>query len=135
MIRSENGTAAAPRTVADQPVAKAEKTDHSSLSIETVFCPVDAASPFDTVRWEPRTAAIKGENGEVVFEQRDCEIPSDWSQLATNVVTNKYFYGENGTAEREKSVRQLIHRVSDTIAAWGQADGYFATADDAAFLP
>jgi ribonucleoside-diphosphate reductase alpha chain len=48
--------------------------------------------------------------------------------LATNVVVSKYFYGENGTPERETSVRQLIHRVTRTIADWGIADGYFATA-------
>ena len=68
--------------------------------------------------------------------RRDCEIPASWSQLATNVVANKYFYGEVNTDEREKSVRQLIHRVSRTIADWGLEDGYFATPDDArAFLP
>ena len=76
------------------------------------------------------TAAIKGEGGEVLFEQQDCEIPVSWSQLATNVVANKYFYGEVGTAERESGVRQLIHRVCRTIADWGTADGYFATQAD-----
>ncbi len=74
-----------------------------------------------------RTAAIKGEAGEVLFEQTDCEIPTTWSQLATNVVVSKYFYGEVDTPERETSVRQLIHRVSRTIADWGISDGYFAT--------
>jgi ribonucleoside-diphosphate reductase alpha chain len=130
MIRSENGAATASHSTTEPTPAKPERGERNGLAIETVFCPTDTASPFDTVRWELRTAAIKGEGGEVVFEQRDCEIPSDWSQLAANVVTNKYFYGEIGTAEREKSVRQLIHRVCDTIAAWGLADGYFATADD-----
>ena len=86
-----------------------------------MFCPVDVADPFDTVEWDLRTAAIKGEAGEVLFEQTDCEVPAVWSQLATNVVVSKYFYGENGTPEREHSVRQLIHRVSRTIADWGTA--------------
>ncbi len=90
-----------------------------------VFCPADVADPFDTVAWDLRTAAIKGEGGEVVFEQRDCEIPATWSQLATNVVANKYFYGEVNTGEREKSVRQLIHRVCRTIADWGSAGRLF----------
>ena len=58
-----------------------------------------------------RSAAIKGENGEVLFEQTNCEVPSFWSQLATNVICSKYFYGEVGTPEREYSVRQLVHRV------------------------
>jgi ribonucleoside-diphosphate reductase alpha chain len=107
------------------------KSGALGLVVEPMFCPPEVNSPFDTVQWETRTAAIKGENGEVLFEQKDCEVPVSWSQLATNVVVNKYFYGENGTAEREKSVRQLIHRVCRTIADWGQADGYFASADDA----
>ena len=97
------------------------------LSVEPIFCPSDVADPFETVDWEQRVAQIKGENGELLFEQADCEIPAGWSQLATNVVVSKYFYGENGTPEREHSVRQLIHRVSRTIADWGLSDGYFAS--------
>ena len=100
------------------------------LNIKSVFCPENVADPFDTVEWDLRTAAIKGEGGEVLFEQQNCEIPATWSQLATNVVVSKYFYGENGTDERERGVRQLIHRVTRTIADWGVQDGYFATAED-----
>jgi ribonucleoside-diphosphate reductase alpha chain len=101
------------------------------LSIDPVFCPTDVEDVFETVEWEIRTAAIKGENGEVLFEQTDCEVPSTWSQLATNVVCSKYYYGEVNTPERENSVKQLIHRVSRTIADWGAHDGYFATPADA----
>jgi ribonucleoside-diphosphate reductase alpha chain len=115
----------------DRPAAKPARSPSLGLSIEPTFCPVDVADPFETVQWEQRTAAIKGEGGEVIFEQTDCEIPTFWSQLATNVVANKYFYGENGTSERERSVRQLVHRVSRTIADWGLQDGYFASAADA----
>src|SRR5690349_17805015 len=100
------------------------------LNIETTFCPTDVADPFDTVQWDLRTAAIKGENGEVLFEQTNCEVPSYWSQLATNVVVSKYFYGEVNTPEREGSVKQLINRVSRTISDWGVKDGYFASAED-----
>ena len=100
------------------------------LQVDTTFCPTDVEDPFDTVEWEVRSAAIKGEKGEVVFEQTECEIPADWSQLATNVVVSKYFYGEVGTPERERSVRQLIHRVTRTIADWGLEDGYFASPED-----
>ena len=100
------------------------------LRIDSYFCPTEVADPFDTVEWDLRSAAIKDENGKVMFEQKDCEIPAGWSQLATNVVVSKYFYGENGTSEREKSVRQLIHRVTRTIADWGLADGYFASEAD-----
>jgi ribonucleoside-diphosphate reductase alpha chain len=100
------------------------------LKIEPRFCPVEVADPFETVQWELRSAQIKDENGKLMFEQKDAEIPASWTQLATNVVVSKYFYGENGEAERERSVRQLIHRVTRTIADWGQADGYFASAED-----
>jgi len=100
------------------------------VSIESLFCPVDVDSPFDTSEYDYRTAAIKGENGDLLFEQTDCEIPVDWSQLATNVVVSKYFYGEVGTPERETSIRQLVHRVTRTIANWGIADGYFTSHED-----
>jgi len=90
--------------------------------------------PFDTVEWEIRTAKISNEKGEAVFEQTDAEVPKDWSQLATNVVVSKYFRGHIGTPERERSVRQLVGRVVDTIADWGQGSGYFRSpADGQAF--
>ncbi len=104
-------------------------TTVTPLHVEPSFCPPDV-DPFDTVEWEPRTAQIKDENGEVLFEQTDCGIPKSWSPLATNVVVSKYFYGEPGTEEREKSVAQVIHRVARTIADWGVQDGYFETAED-----
>ena len=111
--------------------AHGETNDNArpGLTIKATFCP-PAQDPFATVEWDKRTAQIKGENGDLLFEQTDCEIPKSWSQLATNVVVSKYFYGEVGTSERETSVRQLIHRVTRTIADWGIADGYFDTAED-----
>jgi ribonucleoside-diphosphate reductase alpha chain len=111
--------------------AEALRELSKGLRIEAEFCPPDVADPFDTVTWELRSAQIKDESGKLMFEQKDVEIPATWSQLATNVVVSKYFYGENGTPERERSVRQLIHRVTRTIADWGKADGYFATPEDA----
>ncbi len=86
---------------------------------------------YGTVEWERRTAAITGERGEVVFEQKDCEIPKSWSQLATNVVVSKYFRGKIGSPHREHSVRQLVSRVADTIGKWGRQGGYFASDEDA----
>jgi ribonucleoside-diphosphate reductase alpha chain len=100
------------------------------LEIHPTFCPTDVDSPFDTTEWDLRTAAIKGEDGKVLFEQTACEIPAAWSQLATNVVVSKYFYGEIHTPEREHSVKQLVHRVARTIADWGIKDGYFKTKQD-----
>jgi ribonucleoside-diphosphate reductase alpha chain len=87
--------------------------------------------PFDEIQWESRTATIGNERGEVVFEQKDVEVPNFWSQLATNVVVSKYFRGALGTPQRERSVKQLIGRVADTIAEWGIKDGYFASPQDA----
>ncbi len=103
---------------------------NKGLAVDPLFCPAEPKDLFETVDWEVRTAAIKGENGEVLFEQTNCEVPSHWSQLATNVVCSKYFYGEVDTPEREYSVKQLVNRVSRTIADWGIQDGYFASPVD-----
>src|SRR5271157_4804501 len=131
MESMENETTQSPVVTADRPAVRSSRNPTLGMTISPTFCPVDVSEPFDTVEWETRTAAIKGEGGEVLFEQKDCEVPVFWSQLATNVVVNKYFYGENGTSERERSVRQLVHRVSRTIADWGLHDGYFAAPADA----
>jgi ribonucleoside-diphosphate reductase alpha chain len=127
-------TASAPRS---RPVslARSPKMDglrdlSKGLKIKAEFCPADLADPFDSVSWELRSAQIKDETGKLMFEQKDVEIPAGWTQLATNVIVSKYFYGENGTPERVRSVKQLIHRVTRTIADWGLADGYFATPED-----
>ncbi|HZZ71609.1 MAG TPA: vitamin B12-dependent ribonucleotide reductase [Pirellulales bacterium] len=109
---------------------RANRARAAGLTIDNRFCPTSVADPFETVEWDYRSAQIKGESGELLFEQQNCEIPKSWSQLATNVVVSKYFYGENGTPERESSVRQIIHRVCRTIADWGIKDGYFASEED-----
>lgn len=87
--------------------------------------------PFDSVEWEKRTATIVGEEGEIVFEQKECEIPKPWSQLATNVVVSKYFRGATDSPKRETSIRQVIGRVADTIHGWSVEGGYFASDEDA----
>ncbi len=86
--------------------------------------------PFDEVEWELRAALIANERGELVFEQRDVEFPKAWSQQATNIVVSKYFRGQLGAADRERSVKQLIGRVVDTITRWAREQGYFASEDD-----
>jgi ribonucleoside-diphosphate reductase alpha chain len=85
--------------------------------------------PADEIAWEYRSASITGEDGKVVFEQKNIEIPKSWSMLATNVVASKYFRGTPGTAERESSVRHLIGRVVNTITRWGEQGGYFASTE------
>jgi ribonucleoside-diphosphate reductase alpha chain len=83
-------------------------------------------SPFDMVEWEKRTALIGNEKGLTIFRQEGVEVPKNWSQTATNIVTSKYFHGKPGSRERETSVRQLIGRVASTIVRWGEEGGYFA---------
>jgi ribonucleoside-diphosphate reductase alpha chain len=89
-------------------------------------------SPYNEVQWETRTATIGNDKGSVIFEQRDIEVPADWSQTAANIVASKYFHGKLGSPERERSVAELVHRVVDSIADWGLRDGYFASVEDAA---
>ena len=72
--------------------------------------------PFDQIDWETREARITDDNGQVIFEQKNVEVPTAWSQLATKVVVSKYFYGDVQTGDREYSVKQLIHRVCRAIA-------------------
>ncbi len=85
--------------------------------------------PADEIAWEFRSASITGEDGKVVFEQKNIEIPKSWSMLATNVVASKYFRGTPGTPERESSVRQLVGRVVNTLTRWGEQGGYFANTE------
>ena len=101
------------------------------LKFERYFTP-PGGHAYDMIEWERRTAAITSEKGHVIFEQKDVEVPRSWSQLAINVVAQKYFRGAPGSPERETSVRQIVDRVVDTLAAWGRDGGYFASEEDAA---
>ena len=91
-----------------------------------------AVSPYDELEWELRTAQISDAQGKVIFEQKDVEVPKDWSVTATNIVASKYLHGKLGTSERESGVRQLVSRVTETIRDWGLAQGYFKTPEDGA---
>jgi ribonucleoside-diphosphate reductase alpha chain len=91
----------------------------------------DGEHTFDSVQWERRAASLSNEKGQTIFEQKDVEVPSTWSQMSTNVVVSKYFRGALGTPQRERSVKQLISRVVDTISTWGRKDGYFQTDEEA----
>ncbi|HWQ53160.1 MAG TPA: vitamin B12-dependent ribonucleotide reductase [Bryobacteraceae bacterium] len=87
-------------------------------------------TPYDEIRWETRTASIANDKGSLIFEQRDVVVPVEWSQTATNIVASKYFHGKLGSPEREHSVAQLVERVVNAIAGWGEKDGYFKTPED-----
>ena len=86
-------------------------------------------APFDAVEWDRRTAQISNEKGRTIFKQENVEVPKSWSQTATNIVVSKYFHGKLNSPERETSVRQLIGRVVNSIVAWGEAGGYFASTE------
>ncbi len=108
-----------------------KRAPRKGLSIPRAFS-TRGVDPAEEMVWEQRTAAITGEGGQVIFEQKEVEVPKSWSALATNVVASKYFRGPLGSAQRERSVKQLVGRVVTTIGAWGRKDGYFATEEDAA---
>ncbi len=88
--------------------------------------------PYDQVTWERRDARISNfRDGSVAFEQLNVEVPSTWSFNATNILAQKYFRGSLGTPERETSLKQVVDRIVDTIAAWGDERDYFV--DDEEF--
>src|SRR6266446_5815200 len=89
-------------------------------------------SPYSEVEWELRNAHITDSAGGTLFEQKNVEVPKDWSMTATNIVASKYLHGPIGTEERETGVRQLVSRVAETIRDWGMKDGYFRSSEDAA---
>ncbi len=125
--RRRTATVTATRTNKQTPA-----TTKKSLPVKRVFSDAKI-KPFDQIEWERRTAEITDDAGKVIFKQENVEVPKSWSPLATKVVVSKYFYGEQNTAERETSVRQLIHRITRTIANWGVKDGYFSRADGEVF--
>jgi ribonucleoside-diphosphate reductase alpha chain len=114
------------------PAASAENTvvdEAASLAVRRYFT-IPGRDPFDEIEWEIRDAFIPGKE-KPVFDQKDVEFPKFWSQTATNIVAQKYFRGRMTSPERERSVKQMIGRVVDTISGWGRADGYFATEEEA----
>src|ERR1700726_3612519 len=125
-VAESNATAPAAPFVPDMPRKKAP-----GLSFRRSFTK-PGVSPYDEVEWERRLAQITDAQGNVIFEQKDVEVPKDWSMTATNIVASKYLHGHIGTPERETGVRQLVSRVSETIRNWGLAQGYFKTAEDGA---
>src|ERR1700730_10495824 len=112
-----------PQPTISNPVSEGE-----ALRIRRHFTSPET-HPFDTVEWEIRDARI-GHGDHVAFEQQGVEFPASWSQNSTNIVAQKYFRGQLSSPDRERSVKQIIGRVAGTIADWGRARGYFASAED-----
>ncbi len=109
---------------------RATETPHKGIPHPRYFTKA-AVHPFSEIEWELREANITNEKGQVVFSQKNVEVPKFWSMLATNVVVSKYFRGPLGTPQREHSVKQLVSRVADTIAGWARKQNYFASEADA----
>jgi ribonucleoside-diphosphate reductase alpha chain len=119
------------QTSATTNATSTQKPKATGLSFRRFFTKA-GASPYDEVEWEKRTASITDSKGGIIFEQKDVEVPKDWSMTATNIVASKYLHGQVGTPERETGVRQLVTRVAETIRDWGLAQGYFRTPEDGA---
>jgi len=128
-VKTETKAAAAPSPVAAPPAAQKKKAP--GLSFRRLFTK-PGVSPYDEVEWDLRTAQITDSHGGIIFEQKDVEVPKDWSMTATNIVASKYLHGKIGTPERETGVRQLVSRVAETIRDWGMTQGYFRTPEDSA---
>jgi ribonucleoside-diphosphate reductase alpha chain len=118
------------RTEQKQSETSIGASETMGLKVEQFFS-TPGTHPFEQLEWETRSAKITGDDGKAIFEQDNIEVPTCWSQLATKVVSSKYFYGDVGTNQRENSVKQLVHRVCKTIADRGRKDGYFSTDKDA----
>jgi ribonucleoside-diphosphate reductase alpha chain len=128
-----NATAVAPATpvTPNAPGLNATKKTAPGLSFRRLFTK-PGVSPYDELEWDLRLAQITDSHGGIIFEQKDVEVPKDWSMTATNIVASKYLHGKLGTPERETGVRQLVTRVAETIRNWGLAQGYFKTPEDGA---
>ena len=96
----------------------------------------EGISPFDMFEYDYRTSVIKNPTGEVVFLMENVEVPRQWSQIATDILAQKYFRKagvpqEDGTTGREKSSKEVAHRMAHCWRVWGERYHYFATAKDA----
>jgi len=96
----------------------------------------EGTSPYSQFEYDYRTSIIRNPSGEVVFEMNNVEVPKQWSQIATDILAQKYFRKagvpqQDGTTGRETSVKQVAHRMANCWKVWGERYGYFASAEDA----
>src|SRR2546429_4699697 len=128
----EKAIPAAETTVSASPTTPGKRAEKAAGMTFRRFFTKPGVSPYDEVEWERRLAQITDAQGTISFEQKDVEVPKDWSMTATNIVASKYLHGQVGTPERESGVRALVTRVAETIRNWGLSQGYFRTAEDGA---
>jgi len=110
-------------------------TKKTGLQFERHFTK-EGSSAFDLFQYELRTSVIRNPNGEKVFEMTDVEVPAHWSQIATDILAQKYFRKAgvpqaDGSTGRERSIKQVAHRLAGCWRQWGETYGYFASAQDA----
>ncbi len=96
----------------------------------------DAVNVYDMFEYDYRTSVIRNPSGETVFEMNNVEVPKQWSQIATDILAQKYFRKAgvpqpDGSLGRETSAKQVAHRLANCWRVWGEKYGYFATAKDA----
>lgn len=96
----------------------------------------DTVNVFDMFEYDYRTSVIRNPSGEVVFEMNNVEVPKQWSQIATDILAQKYFRKAgvpqpDGSTGRETSAKQVAHRLANCWRVWGEKYGYFASSKDA----
>ncbi len=96
----------------------------------------DDVKVFDQFEYDYRTSVIRNPSGEIKFEMTNVEVPKQWSQIATDILAQKYFRKAgvpqaDGTLGRETSVKQVAHRMANCWRVWGERYGYFASTQDA----
>jgi ribonucleoside-diphosphate reductase alpha chain len=99
----------------------------------------DGVTPFEMFEYDYRDSVIKNPNGEKVFEMNNVEVPKQWSQIATDILAQKYFRKAgvpqpDGSVGRETSVKQVAHRMANCWRVWGERYGYFASEQDAKYF-
>lgn len=130
-IRKNDAAQAIPETPPTRGLSVVREGKRSGLKYERFFTR-EGVHPYDELEWETRDAVIQNwRDGSVSFEQKGVEFPAPWSMNATTIVAQKYFRGTLGTPQRERSVRQMIDRVADTVTRWGREGGYFADEESA----
>ena len=133
-VTTKATTANPPSIATGEPTTNlAAKKRAPGLTFKRFFTKA-GVSPYDELEWELRLAQITDSHGGIIFEQKDVEVPKDWSMTATNIVASKYLHGPLDTPERESGVRALVTRVAETIRDWGIKGGYFRSDDDASIF-
>src|SRR4051812_25691570 len=118
-------------------VKKATVKENSNKGLKfTRYFTEETVSPFDQFIYEKRSSVIRNPQGDTVFEMHDVEVPQSWSQMATDILAQKYFRRTgvpqaDGTEGGERSIKQVAHRMAECWMEWGRKHSYFATDKDA----